>query len=507
MRRIKESILHSLPPCFYDLLLLLTLSAIPVLFPSAVSAQHFTRTRSCLWQNVNGHNLAIHPRTGQILVSALDTQARTVIRTYSPDLSASTDRTFGESSGIFVSISSSGKFINVWTAGPKTLDFTMHVFADQISAEKPLLKRKIHDPEFPVSGFSIGDRDDIPTKMFLNLNNRSLTSENLLNRHQTIAQLDDLQIQHFYLASQDTSADTSFFAVGRRTFTQTDPGFDLYRTPSLSKLDLDTQPLGKVSAINFAKHDNTLLIGDETGQIAVWDLHKSEPRRICLIQPSRLLAKHAVRQLALSKSGRYLAGKLDDSLLVWSLPSGRLLTSLDRRNRDWISFAWRDETLVTLAGESQNLQSMDTHIDFWSIDEETKTSSGNSITRPKARSTMPPVMEKYFILLMSVLMILNGVLYFSWPAFRNLGKNDPRVIELYSKLERDFGFDTQLLDPWLVGLVTVIGIALLTASMISRNPPNNHQPNVLHSHIAPAVWACTAAPGRHMERVPRPCKP
>ncbi len=471
MRRINESIPHSLVAYSHALLLPLAISAIPLLFPSAVSAQEFIRTRSCLWQNASGHNLAIHPRTGQILVSAIDTRAKTIVRTYSPDMSASTDRIFGESSGILVSISSSGKFINVWTTTPDTKGFTMHAFADKISDEKPLAQREIHDPEFPVSGSSIGDCDGTPTIMLLNLKNRTLTTENLLNRHQTIAQLDDLQVQHFYLAPQDSSADTSFFAVGRQTFTQTEPGFDLYRTPYLRKLDLDTQPLGKVSATNFAKHDNTLLVGDETGQIAVWDLHKSEPRRICLIQPSRLLAKHAVRQLALSKSGRYLAGKLDDSLLVWSLPSGRLLTSLDRRNRDWISFAWRDETLVTLAGESQNLQSMDAHIDVWSIDEETKTSSGNSITRPKARSTMPPVMEKYFILLMSVLMILHGALYFSWPAFRELGMKDPRVIELYAHLEREFGFKTQLLNPWLIGLFTLIGITLLTMVLLYGNSP------------------------------------
>ena len=74
--------------------------------------------------------------------------------------------------------------------------------------------------------------------------------------------------------------------------------------------------------------------------------------------------------------------------------------------------------------------------------------------------------QKYFLLLMATLMILNGVLYFFWPPFRELGMKDPRVVELYAHLEREFGFKTQLLNPWLVGLFTLIGIVLLTMVLL-----------------------------------------
>ena len=353
------------------LLRLIALFIIPTtisLLSATAEARQFARTRSTLWQNASGHNLAVHPQTGQILVAALDPRETAVVRTYSPDLSTSSERTFGQSSGFALSISSSGKFIDLVTMPSENLDFTFSLFDGRLSSEKPLAQRVIRDPEFPVNGLSIGDRDNAPTLLILNFQTKTISLENLFTRHQTsIPIADDLQLLRFYHSPQATSADFSLFAVGRTGPAWTDPGFDLYSLPALSKIDLDTQPLNNVSSINFAQHSRTLLVGDETGQIAAWDLQQPEPRRTCLIEPSELLAKHEVRQLALSKSGRCLAAELNGDLVIWNLPEGRHLTTLDRQNRDWTSFAWRDETLVTLANEAAQPHSKNTRIEFWEL--------------------------------------------------------------------------------------------------------------------------------------------
>lgn len=237
-----------------------------LLFCLSVEAQQFTRTRSTIWKNATGHNLAIHPRTGEILVAARDPRETAFVRTYSPDLSTSSERTFGRSSGIALSISSSGKFIDLVTMPSGTLDFTFSLFDGRLSSEKPLAQREIRDPEFPANGLLIGDRDNAPTVLILNFQTKTISIENLLTHHQTsIPIVDDLQLLHFYHSPQATSADFSLFAVGRTGPTQTAPGFDLYRLPAFTKIDIETQPLEKVSTVNFSQHRQTLLVGDETG--------------------------------------------------------------------------------------------------------------------------------------------------------------------------------------------------------------------------------------------------
>ena len=129
------------------------------------------------------------------------------------------------------------------------------------------------------------------------------------------------------------------------------PRFELFNLKTNERFAADGgSQLAQVRQLGFARDGSLLAVADENGSVGTWDLKTSgEPHSLALCEDPSPGRRKYVGDLRISNNRALLAADISGKLFVWKIGSHKLVSVIDLKDYELVSFGWCRHRIATLS--------------------------------------------------------------------------------------------------------------------------------------------------------------